>query len=418
MRGRMKTPMLAALLSLLLLLTACGASPQPAPASPGTPSSSPSSPPPAAPKQAVLKIGVLGPMSGGAAVWGIAMKRTADMFAEKVNGQGGLAVGDTRYQIKIVSYDTKGEAAESATVANKLIYDDGVKYILGNAIGATCSAVQGITDPQKVLFSFVCWGDNLGPKHPYSFRSYAGPYEAALPLYNWIKQKHPEVKKVAIISPNDQSGQETANAVEKTAQQMGMQVVAKESFQRNSQDFNSLLARILAAKPDMIDLAASPPGEGGLILKQAYEMGYRGAKAWTASSDTTPVVKIASVEATNGIWNVLSWDLTSPPSNPKLQEWAKAYKQKYNEDAVVIAASNYIAYEVFAQAMQKAGSVEPDAVIKVVEAQPKWDTILGPVLVGGKDMYQLNRQFLYPLIVSELKDGKPVALEQANPPGL
>src|SRR5881409_4290463 len=118
---------------------------------------------PSAAEDKTLTIGVLGPLSGGAASYGVELVRGAEMKADEINKAGGLKVGNDVYHIKLVSYDHKALATDAATAANKLVFQDKVKYIIGNAVGATCNAVQTVTEPEKVLFSFVCWGtSNLG----------------------------------------------------------------------------------------------------------------------------------------------------------------------------------------------------------------------------------------------------------------
>src|SRR3989454_6984200 len=238
-------------------------------------------PAPAAEK--TLAIGLLGPLSGGAASYGVELQRGAEMRADEINKAGGLKIGGDVYKIKLVAYDHKAQAADAATATNKLVFQDKVKYIIGNAVGATCNAVQSVTEPEKVLFSFVCWGtNNLGPDNPHSFRAMLSQWEVAEPFYRWVKDKHPQIKRVAAISPNDTSGKDTNTAVVKALKGLGFEVAADEYYERGTKDFYPILTKMLAAKPDMLDVAAAPPGEAGLILKQARELGFKGPKGWTA----------------------------------------------------------------------------------------------------------------------------------------
>src|SRR5438128_11917135 len=114
-----------------------------------------------------LTIGLLGPLSGGAASYGVELARGAEMKVDEINKAGGLKLGGDSYKIKLISYDHKAIAADAATAANKLVFQDKVKFIIGNAVGATCNAVQTGTEPQKVLVAFVCSGPkNGGPDEP------------------------------------------------------------------------------------------------------------------------------------------------------------------------------------------------------------------------------------------------------------
>ncbi len=373
---------------------------------------------PASAAEKTLEIGVLGPLSGGAASYGVELVRGAEMRADEINTAGGLKVGGDVYKIKLVTYDHKASAADAATAANKLVFQDKVKYIIGNAVGATCNAVQTVTEPQKVLFAFVCWGtNNLGPDKPYSFRSMLSQWEAAEPFYRWVKEKHPNIKKVAVLSPNDTSGLDTNTAVVKAVKGLGLEMVADETYERGTKDFYPILNKILAKKPDMLDVAASPPGEAGLILKQAHELGFKGAKGWTAGTNPASLVNIAGQEAAERVWSPININVKSDFVDAKVRKFGEEYEKRYKEVPGVIAVANYAAFDVFAKAMQQAGSVETDKVLAALTSRP-YDTVWGRLVIGAKETYGIDRQFLYPLVISEIRSGKSVDIEQVLPAAL
>jgi branched-chain amino acid transport system substrate-binding protein len=373
---------------------------------------------PAATQDKTLTIGVLGPLSGGAASYGVELVRGAEMKVDEINKAGGLKVGGDVYRIKLISYDHKAQAADAATAANKLVFQDKVKYIIGNAVGATCNAVQTVTEPEKVLFSFVCWGTaNLGPDKPHSFRAMLSQWEVAEPFYRWVKEKHPTVKRVAIISPNDTSGKDTNTAVVKALKGLGYEVAADEYYERGTKDFYPILTKMLATKPDMLDVAAAPPGEAGLLLKQARELGFKGLKGWTAGVNPVTVIGIAGKEAAEGVWSPAFINVKSDFVSPTVRRFGEEYEKRYKEVPGVIAVANYAAFDVFTKAMQDARSLETDKVLTALTQKP-FDTVWGKLVLGGKDTYGIDRQFLYPVVISEIRDGKVVDIAQVLPAAL
>lgn len=365
-----------------------------------------------------LTIGLLGPLSGGAAAYGVELLRGAEMKIDEINKAGGLKVGPDTYQIKLVSYDHKAQAADTATATNKLVFQDKVKYIIGNAVGATCNAAQTITEPNKVMFTFVCWGtSNLAPEKPYSFRSMLSQWELAEPFYRWVKENHPKIKKVAVISPNDTSGKDTNTAVVKALKALGFEVTADEYYERGTKDFYPVLTKMLAAKPDMLDVAAAPPGEAGLILKQAMELGFKGAKGWTAGINPFTIIGVAGREAAEGVWSPATINVKGDHVSPAVRKFGEAYEKRYGEVPGAIAVSNYAALDVFTQAMQKAGSIDTDKVLAVL-GKEHFDTVWGSLAIGGKDTYGIDRQFLYPFVISEVRGGKVVDVAQVIPAAL
>lgn len=365
-----------------------------------------------------LKIGVLGPLSGGAANYGVELLRGAEMRADEINHAGGLKVGGDVYKIELISYDHKAGAADAATAANKLVFQDKVQYIIGNAVGATCNAVQTVTEPQKVLFAFVCWGTkNLGPDKPYSFRSMLSQWEASEPFYHWIKDKRPSIKKVAAISPNDTSGLDTNTAVVKTAKALGFDVVADEYYERGTKDFYPLLTKILARQPDLIDVAAAPPGEAGLLLKQAQELGYKGARGWTAGTNPAALVAVAGPEASEGVWSPININVKSDFVDIRVRKFGQDYEKRYKEVPGAIAVANYAAFDVITKAMQTAGTTDTEKVLAALTSRP-YETVWGRLVIGGKETYGIDRQFLYPMVISEIRGGKSVDIEQVLPAAL
>ncbi len=373
---------------------------------------------PAAAAEQTLEIGVLGPLSGGAASYGVELVRAAEIRTDEINKAGGLKVGGDVYKIKLVTYDHKASAADAATAANKLIFQDKVKYIIGNAVGATCNAVQTVPEPQKVLFAFVCWGtNNLGPDKPYSFRSMLSQWEVAEPFYRWVKDKHPAIKKIAIISPNDTSGLDTNTAVVKAVKNLGLELVAEETYERGTKDFYPILNKILAKKPDLLDVAASPPGEAGLILKQAHELGFKGAKGWTAGTNPASLVSISGPEAAEHLWSPLNINVKSDFVDARVRKFGDEYEKRYKEVPGAIAVANYAAFDVITKAMQEAGSVDTDKVLAALTSRP-YDTVWGRLAIGAKEPYGIDRQFLYPMVISEIRSGKSVDIEQVLPAAL
>ena len=372
---------------------------------------------PAAAAEKTLNIGVLGPLSGGAAQYGVELQRGAEMRADEINKAGGLKIGGDTYKFKLISYDHKGQAAEAATAANKLVFQDKVKYIIGNAVGATCNAAQTVTEPQKVIFTFVCWGtNNLGPDKPYSFRALISQWEAAEPFYRWVKEKHPNIKRVAVISPNDTSGLDTNTAVVKALKTLGYELAAEETYERGTKDFYPVLTKMLAQKPDMIDVAAAPPAEAALLVKQARELGFKGAKGWTAGTNPYNLIQVAGKENAEGVWSPININVKSDFVSSAVRAFGDEYEKRYKELPGVIALANYAAFDVVAKAMMEAQSVDSEKVLAALTAK-QYDTVWGKLVIGGKETYKIDRQFLYPLVISEVRDGKVVDLAQVQTTG-
>jgi branched-chain amino acid transport system substrate-binding protein len=369
---------------------------------------------PAAAANETLKIGVIGPMSGPAAQWGVELARGAEMKANEINAAGGLKVGNVTYDIQIIPYDHKANAAEATTVANRLVFQDKASYIVGNAIGATAAAVQTISEPNKVLFLFVAWGKQLlGPQYPYSFRETFSDVEVVEPFYRWLKEQK-KINTVALLDVNDQSGKTTGASMVEAAKALQFKILADEYFDRAATDFYPLFNRVLAMKPDYIDLGSVPPGTAGLLLKQLHEMGYRGTKGWVSGALLESAIKIAGPEASDGLLAPWSANLEGANTPPAVKEIVAKYQKKYGEPAGNYVVDNYVALDIVTQAMKTAGTIDTEKVVPQL-AGKKFDSAWGPIVVGGKGTYGIDHQFLRPITITQYQSGQMVDAGSAIP---
>jgi branched-chain amino acid transport system substrate-binding protein len=358
----------------------------------------------------VIKFGVSTPLSGPAAPWGIPHKNATELIFDEINSQGGLDVGGKKYKLEVVAYDHKYVIAEGVATVNRLIAKDGVKYIsiLG---GAVVKANEEAVNEGRVLNLPLAYADGLvSPKNPLTFHSFPSPPETTT-FWKWIKQNHPNLKRVATISPNDDTGWWSIKVETTFIQKLGYETVAKEFFERTMTDFNPVLLRILAQKPEIISVLASPAGSVGLIIKQARELGFKGRFIHIGQVDTSVVSNIAGKANVEGMW---VHGFVQAPLPEKVKSWQARYTKKYGEwNATSIDFTNP-AFALVA-ALKKAQSVDPKKVadaLSVVE----FDNLWGKAHFGGKDYYGIGNQIIYPMPFSEVKDGVATLVTQLLPP--
>ena len=66
---------------------------------------------------------------------------------------------------------------------------------------------------------------------------------------------------------------------------------------------------------------------------------------------------------------------------------------------------------------RETGSVDTDKVLAALTSRP-YDTVWGRLAIGAKETYGIDRQFLYPMVISEIRSGKSVDIEQVLPAAL
>ena len=354
----------------------------------------------------VLKIGAIFPLSGKAAMWGLAAQKAITIKQKEVNAQGGINVGGEKYQIEIIWEDDKYNAAAGRMAAEKLVNRDKVKFILGSQSSAVLLAAQPITEPNKVLFFLNSYSKEiLSPDKPYSFRLVLTSNEILPSMYGWVAKNYPKINTVAFIEPNDVTGLNVEKDCRRIAEQNQFKVVFSQFYERGISDFYPLLNKLILTNPDLIDVTGVPPGDQALIIKQARELGYKGRTFAGTTLDPAEFCKIAGVQNAEGhISN--THDLLGAFATEAQKKFHDDYIALYGKPFDPVTPKYHLYLDIMVQAIEKAGSLDTVKVKEVLDKTPEWKTLFGISRFTGKDYYGINRQIVTPVYISELQGGK------------
>ena len=97
-----------------------------------------------------IKAGLIAPLTGGGAQWGMAAAGGAKILADEVNATGGLEVACVKHQVELIALDDKYSATDAVAAYNRLVNQDGVKFVILVTSPATMALKQNVED-NKVL---------------------------------------------------------------------------------------------------------------------------------------------------------------------------------------------------------------------------------------------------------------------------
>lgn len=361
--------------------------------------------------QDALKIGVLASLSGPGAPWGQAILYGTQFAADDVNAKGGLQVGDKTYKIELVPYDDKYQASEAVTAANRLIFEDKVKFIMGPMGGATALAIGPTVEKHGVLTTTMAFTPlALGPNKPLTFRPVLTTSETAGVQVAWAVKKY-GLKKVGGLFPNDETGQKIVVDLESAYARAGVPLAAKEMFERDRLDMVPLLTRLMAQGVDAIDLDGNAPATAGLIVKQARELGFKGLIIRSGGPATPEIVKVAGTQATEGMVVYAPID----PGNKAVAQYAERYLKAHNKPMNGFSPSYYDSANMLFQAIAKAGTItDTKKVADALAAMHDYQGILGTLNWTGEQAYGIDRQVNMPFYVAEVHAGKEKIVAQCT----
>jgi branched-chain amino acid transport system substrate-binding protein len=351
-----------------------------------------------------VKIGIVGFLSGPALPWGLAQQQSGRIFVNAINEEGGLLVRGKRYRFEIVAYDDKASPSGAVSAVTKMIFDNGCKHIFGPLTASACVAVQSLTKSNNIL-NFISGFTKIprGPEYPLTFSWCESPYERYPAICSWMKKNHPNVRNIVIIGTNDEAGHTAVDGAKLAMPKVGYDYKV-ELYERGTIDFYPMLTRVLAQKPDYIDLDGSPPGDSALMVKQVRELGYKGLIGTIASGiDEVAFCKIAGKENAEGY---ISIGLCGEKfASPEYIKWMDNYVKTFGTWNAW-AAESYVGFQCFKHAILRANSLDPVKIAEKLTGGKDFNTIYGKVYFGGKGIYGRDSQMLYDVQISQMIDGQ------------
>jgi len=363
----------------------------------------------------VLKIGHIGVMSGPAASWGLINKYSALAGAEIINEDGGFEIGGEKYDIEIVSLDTKQDPRVAIAGAERLVYQEGIKYIIGPNVDDTTRAVLPVLE--KAGAFNICYGWHRELFTPPSKNTALGMiagYQSAPVIYKYLKEQR-GVKSLACVPRNDASGLNSRDSCVAAADQLGIKITSSDStYEPNTSDFFPIMGRIIGQNPDLIVLSGVAPSDAPLLIRAARELGYKGLMSTETAMDANIITEIAG-EMANGYISV------GGASAPELRtDEMKRFIERYSKVAGEWndeAGTKVYALEMLLQTLRVAGAAAIDDIELFKAAMPKVNAE-DPFIKGGKarlkwvgqGYFDQLRQVSTPMVITEFKDTDFVTL--------
>ncbi|MEQ9643016.1 MAG: ABC transporter substrate-binding protein [Alphaproteobacteria bacterium] len=354
----------------------------------------------AAATAADVKIGVLYPITGGGAVYGVPAMEGNRMAVEEVNAAGGI-LGN---KVVIVERDSKLNPAEAAAAAKEMITKDGVNVILGGLSSAVGLAVSEVARQEKVIYIATI------PKtiqmtttklHPYVFRTASHTDFEGDAMAQLVKQVG--TKKLCDIQLDYAYGHDLAAGIEKGMKRHAPDIpkVLDLRSKLGATDYNAVITQLLGADCDTVT-----SGLWGShfvnFAQQAKPFGFFEQKRYISGGEIASheIAGKMGKDYPENVWSNTYELWYDHPTKMHEEFHARLSKRTGSEETAMWPVLAWIGVKFYAGAANAAGSLDADKVAEKLKGM-SIDTPVGKRTINPADHQADTGQFWGPMVNKE-----------------
>lgn len=299
-----------------------------------------------------FKIGGIGPTTGDAAAYGIAVKNGAQLAVDEINEAGGINGKKIEYKFE----DDQADAEKSVNAYNTL-KDWGMKILVGSVTSTACTAVVEETHTDN-MFQLTPSATALESiQYDNAFRMCFSDPSQGVASADYIVDNKIAEKVAVIYNSSDVYSSGIYQKFAEEAKTKGLEVVAAEAFTAdNKTDFSVQLQKAKASGADLVFLPIYYQ-EASLILAQAQKMGYTPKYFGCDGMDGLLALEGFDTALAEGVMFLTPF--TPDAEDDATQKFVSAYKEKFGETPIQFAADAYDCVYAIKEAAEKA-KITPD----------------------------------------------------------
>ncbi len=309
-------------------------------------------------------------------------KNGYNMAVDRINDMGGVTVGGKSYKFDIIYYDDESDSSRAAQLAERLIKQDGVHYMLGPYSSGLTKAMAPVTEENKIPMVEANGASRSlftkGYKYLFAVLSAANQYlEVAIDLA--VEKNGGQPVNIAMAFEQDAFSQDVRIGVVEAAERTGSTITIDDKLPKELNDMAATLAKVKATKPDV--LVVSGHSKGALTaIRQISEMQVDVPMLAMTHCDAS---KLAKQHGKNSEYALCAaqWHKTLSYSDEFFgdgEQYDKEFTEIYGYAPPYQAAESSAALLVYKAAFEKADSLDKDK-IRDALAQTDMQTFYGNI---------------------------------------
>jgi branched-chain amino acid transport system substrate-binding protein len=336
---------------------------------------------PGAAQQPPIKIGVAGDLSGAAASIGQAWADAIKMGADEINAGGGILGRKIALSIR----DTEFKVDVGIREAKDLVLREKVNFLLGGiSSGVSLATSTAVSKEYKVIQITA-----VGNTHRQTVELFQRYFFQVVPhtfmegrAAATVAAKQQAWKTYYTIGYDYEFGRMQAGAFVDTIKKLrpDVKIVGQHWPPVGETDYTPYITSILAAKPDVVYSNLFEAGLAGFV-KQALPYGFFQKVKFVSFADVSSMTAVP--EMPEGILGYTRGEFYCE-NTPEMRKFTESFRQRYKHYPVSYAVMGYDSLYVLKKAIEKAGTIETEAVVKALEGL-SYDSLRGKFTIRAFD---------------------------------
>ncbi|CAB3860018.1 Leucine-, isoleucine-, valine-, threonine-, and alanine-binding protein [Achromobacter anxifer] len=334
---------------------------------------------------AEINVGVILPLSGANAQFGINSRQGLELAADEINAAGGIkAMSGAR--LKLIIADATSQPTTAATVAQRLITQNRCVAIIGAYASSLTLAISEVTERRGIPLLTMSFSDVLterGFKHIFQVVSKGSVLGRA--QYDYaasVVAGASDIKKIALLYEDTAYGTSQAVGVRNAAKAAGAQVVLDEAYPLGITDVTPLISKLRGSDAQIV-FPISYLNDSLLIIRVMRQQRLTVPIVGGAAGYVIPDFAKALGQYSEAVLSI------APANYDQAPEYTERYRKRFGTFMPHEALEHAVCAGVLAQALEVAASEKPEAVSQALRAQ-KYDQGWAGVMSGGGVHFNAN----------------------------
>ena len=322
-----------------------------------------------------IELGIVTAQSGPLAAAGRFQLNGFQLAVDAVNQAGGITIGSDTYKLALKVYDTHCNAAEGASAMQRLANIDHVPVVLGEVCSPAAAAEAPVASDYSIpLILTVPTAPGLTKQgNSFLFRVNADTDQLSKALARYVGERH--WSPVSFIAWNNDAGRAGVSGM-KALLPKDIAIGYVGYFDVGAVDFSSDVTNIRKSEASAVMLLMDEE-PGALAIRQIRDAGLDTQLVGTLAMGSDRFLKRLDAKYLDGMVQYSAFPPSAPL--PRIQEFGKAYRARFGEEAHGFAAQSYDGLLLAVKAMQAAGTATDGAAIQKALSGISFDGVIGHI---------------------------------------